>query len=161
MNIVKNNNKISTKIKLQNNTDVISRNGNKGNKYVHYVGFVYLHQFTCLFIDCIELYIYISWTIKHLISSDWWPSGESGGLEFLRPCGVGGSNPTVDKIVYNAYLFRVPRSWIGTVQMKSSMTFIPGNRCIERVKDNFKSREVKRLKECALALTSVITCKCN
>ena len=27
------------------------------------------------------------------------------------------------------------------------------NRCIEREQDNFKSREVKRLKECALALT--------
>ena len=36
--------------------------------------------------------------------------------------------------------------------MKSSMTFIRGNRCIEREKDNVKSREVKRLKECALAL---------
>ena len=32
----------------------------------------------------------------------------------------------------NAYLFRVPRSWTGSVQMKSSMTFIRGNRCIER-----------------------------
>ena len=53
----------------------------------------------------------------------------------------------------NAYLFRVPRSWTDSVQMKSSMTFIRGNRCIEREKDNFKSREVKRLKECALALT--------
>ena len=49
----------------------------------------------------------------------------------------------------NVHLFRLPRS----VQMKSSMTFIRGNRCIEREKDNFKSREVKRLKECALALT--------
>ena len=50
----------------------------------------------------------------------------------------------------NAYLFRVPCSWTDSVQMKSSMTFIRGNRCIEREKDNFKSREVKRLKECAL-----------
>ena len=50
------------------------------------------------------------------------------------------------------HLFHVPRSWNGSVQMKSSMTFIRGNRCIEREKDNFKSREVKRLKECALAL---------
>ena len=53
----------------------------------------------------------------------------------------------------NAHLFRVPRSWTGSVQMKSSMTFIRGNRCIEREKDNFKSREGKRLKECALALS--------
>ena len=52
------------------------------------------------------------------------------------------------------FLYRVPRSWTGSVQMKSSMTFIRGNRCIEREKDNFKSCEViiKRLKECALAL---------
>ena len=52
----------------------------------------------------------------------------------------------------NVHLFRFPRKWTGSVQMKSSMTFIRGNRCIEREKDNFKSREVKRLKECALAL---------
>ena len=51
----------------------------------------------------------------------------------------------------NVHLFRVPRSWTGSVQIKSSMTFVRGNRCIEREKDNFKSREVKRLKECALA----------
>ena len=55
----------------------------------------------------------------------------------------------------NVHLFRVPRSWTGRFQMKSSMTFIRSNRCIEREKDNFKSREVKRLKECALALSSV------
>ena len=36
--------------------------------------------------------------------------------------------------------------------MKSSMTFIQVKRCIERENYNFKSREVKRLKECALAL---------
>ena len=48
------------------------------------------------------MFIYRSYRDKYInftdISSDWWPSGESGGLEFLRPCGVGGSNPTVDKI---------------------------------------------------------------
>ena len=52
-------------------------------------------------------------------------------------------------------LFLVPRSWTGSVQMISSMTFIRGNRCIEREKDTFKSREVKRLKECALALSHI------
>ena len=52
-------------------------------------------------------------------------------------------------------MFRVPRSWTGSVQMKSSMAFIRGNRCIDREKDTFKSREVKRLKECALALSFV------
>ena len=57
MNIVKNSNKISTLINLQNNTDVISRYGCKGNTYVHHVGLVYMHKFTCLFIDRIYLYI--------------------------------------------------------------------------------------------------------
>ena len=56
----------------------------------------------------------------------------------------------------NVYLFRVLRSWTDSVQMKSSMTFIRGKRCIEREKDYFKSREVKRLKECALALNTII-----
>ena len=51
---------------------------------------------------------------------------------------------------------RVPRRWTGSVQMKSSMTFIRGNRCIEREKVNFKSHEVKRLNECAQALNWMI-----
>ena len=57
MNIIENNNKISTKIKLQTNTDVISQYGCNSNTYVHYVGLVYLHKFICLFVDRIELYI--------------------------------------------------------------------------------------------------------
>ena len=61
-------------------------------------------------------------------------------------------NPTVDKSFCNVHLFPVPRNWTGRVQMKSSMAIIRGNRCIEREKDNSKSREVKCLKECALAL---------
>ena len=52
----------------------------------------------------------------------------------------------MDKIFCNVNLFRVPRSWTGSFQMKSSMPFIRGNRYIERKKDNSKSREVKRLK---------------
>ena len=41
--------------------------------------------------------------------------------------------------------------------MKSSMTFIRGNGCIERKKDIFKiGGEVKRLKEFALALICVL-----
>ena len=69
------------------------------------------------------------------------------------PCRVGGSNPTVDKMFCNVHLFRVPRSWTGSIQMKSSMKFIRGNRCKEREKDNFKNGgDVKRLKECKLAL---------
>ena len=79
----------------------------------------------------------------------------NGGLVIWRPCGVGGSNPTVDTIFCNVHLFRVPRSWTDNVQIKSSMTFIRGIRCVKREKDYFKSREVKRLKECALALTKV------
>ena len=56
------------------------------------------------------------------------------------------------RLFCNVHLFCVPRSWTGSVQMKPSMTFIRGNRCIGREKDNFKSREVKRLKKCTLAL---------
>ena len=53
----------------------------------------------------------------------------------------------------NVHLFRISLRWTGCVYMKSSMTFIRGNRCIEREKDIFKNgREVKRLKECVLAL---------
>ena len=59
-----------------------------------------------------------------------------------KRCCVGGSNPTVVNIFCNIHLFRVPHSWTGSVQMKSSMTFIRGNRCTEREKDTFKSREV-------------------
>ena len=73
-------------------------------------------------------------------------------VDLLSGGGIGGSNPIVDKIFCNVNLFRVPGSWTCSVQMKSSTTFIRGNRCIEREKDNFKSREVKRLKECAQAL---------
>ena len=60
----------------------------------------------------------------------------------------GDSNPTVDKIGCNVHLFCVLLRWTGSVQMKSSMPFIRGNRCIEREKDILKiGREVKRLKE--------------
>ena len=52
----------------------------------------------------------------------------------------------------NVHLFRVPSSWSDSVQMKSSITLIRGNMCIEGEKDRFKSREVKRLKECALGI---------
>ena len=38
----------------------------------------------------------------------------------------------MDKIFCNVHLFRVPRSWTGSAKMKSSMTFIRGNSCIER-----------------------------
>ena len=84
-----------------------------------------------------------------------WPSGDNGGLVIWKPFDVGGSNPTVDKIFCNVHLFRVPRSWAGSVQMKSSMTFNRGKRFIERENDTFKSCEFKRLKECALALNTV------
>ena len=55
----------------------------------------------------------------------------------------------------NVHLFRVPRSWTGSVQMKSSMPFIRGYRCREREIYNFKSRKVKRSKDCALALSAL------
>ena len=62
----------------------------------------------------------------------------------------------MDNIFCNVHLFHVPRSWTSSVQMKSSMTFIRGNKCIENEKDNFKNREVKRLKERALALIHIV-----
>ena len=62
----------------------------------------------------------------------------------------------MNKIFCNVHLFRVPRRWTGSVQMKSNISFIRGKRCIVREKDNFKSREVKRLKECALALNNIL-----
>ena len=64
----------------------------------------------------------------HLISSELWPSGYNGELVIWRPCGVGDSNPTVEKIFCNVHFFRAPRSWTGSVQMKSSMTFIRDNK---------------------------------
>ena len=73
-------------------------------------------------------------------------------MSFLRLCGVGGSNPTIGKIFCNVHLFLVPHSCTRSVQIKSSMTIYRCNRCIETEKDNFKSRKVKRLKECTLAL---------
>ena len=56
----------------------------------------------------------------------------------------------------NVHLFRVSRSWTGGVQMKSSMTFLRGNRCKEREREKYKfynGREVKHLKKWALALS--------
>ena len=58
---------------------------------------------------------------------------------------------------FYVHLFHVPRSWTGNVQMKPSMTFIQGDMCIERENDNFKSCEVTRLKDCALALLDIYT----
>ena len=46
------------------------------------------------------------------------------------------------RIFCNVHLFHVPHSWTGSVQMKSSMTFIRVYMCIEREKATFKSREV-------------------
>ena len=51
MNIVKNSNKISTLVNLENNTDVISRYRCNGNTHVHHVDPVYVHKSICLFID--------------------------------------------------------------------------------------------------------------
>ena len=45
-------------------------------------------------------------------------------------------------IFCNVHLFRVPHSWTGSVQMKSSMTFIRVYMCIEREKATFNIREV-------------------
>ena len=151
--LFKNYNKRSTLIYLQNNTDDISRYGCNGNTLVYHVDPVYVRKFTMLFYGS---YIYkfhghlIPSHIKRVVA-EWWER-----WTYNLEAGVDGSNPTVDKsFICNDHLFRVPRSWTGSVQMKSSMTFIGirCNRCIDRERDNFKSCEVKRLKECALALT--------
>ena len=55
MNIVKNNDKISTLINLQTNTDVMSRYGCNRITHVHHVDPVYVHKFTALFIDRIDI----------------------------------------------------------------------------------------------------------
>ena len=55
MDIVKNSNKIFTLIYLQNNTDIISRHGCNGNTHVHTVDPIYVHKFTRLFIDRIDI----------------------------------------------------------------------------------------------------------
>ena len=70
--------------------------------------------------------------ISSFISFEVWPCSKTGGQVTWRPCRVGGSNHTVDRIICNGHLFRGPRSWLGSIQMKSSMTFIRGKRCIER-----------------------------
>ena len=94
--------KESMLINLQNNSDGIIRYGCNGNTctHVHHVDPMYLHKFTSYiynyFIDRMGINfkdIYI-----HFISSELWRSGYNVGLVIWMPFGVGGSNPTVDKI---------------------------------------------------------------
>ena len=108
----------------------MSRHGCKGITHEHHVDRVYVQKFTGLFTDRID--INFMDILFHRISSELWLSGNYGGLVIWRPCGVCGSNPTVDKIFGNVHLFRVPHSLTFSVQMKSSMAFIRVNRCIER-----------------------------
>ena len=61
------------------------------------------------------------------------------------------------KLSFSRSMHQLPRmnvmlDFIWTLPVQLWGTFIRGNRCIEREKDNSKSREVKHLKECALAL---------
>ena len=79
----------------------------------HIVNATYTCTFSSSFIDRINFNFIDIWF--HLISSELWPSGYNGGLVIWVPCGVGGSNPTVDKSFCNVHLFRVPRSWTGSV----------------------------------------------
>ena len=97
----------------------------------------------------------------HLVPSPFW---DLLMLQLLRPnssnlpCLYSTFHLENPLVLSRFCLFRVPRNWTGSVQMKSSMTFIRGNRCIERQKDNFKNGgEVKCLKECALALNHIIS----
>ena len=91
----------------------------------------YTHAHFKLFIDR------IIYTLTHIILSLIpslvtleWSSCKDDRLVIRRPCCLGGSNPTVDKIFCNVHLFRVPLRWTGSVQMKSSMKFIRDHRCI-------------------------------
>ena len=71
----------------------------------------------------------------HLIPShsELWRSDYNRGLVIYGSCAV-----LVVQILpwtrffCNVHLFRVPRSWTGNIQMKPCITFIRGNRCIER-----------------------------
>ena len=83
-----------------------------------------------LFIDRILTRITLS-LIPSLVTLENLPSVKDGRLVMWRPSRLRGSNPIVDKIFCNVHLFRVPLSWTDSVQIKSSMTFIRGNRCIE------------------------------
>ena len=64
----------------------------------------------------------------HRILSELWPIGYNGGHVIWRPCGVDGSNPTVDRHFGNVHLFRGPGSLTDSVQMKSRILFIRDNR---------------------------------
>ena len=55
MDIVKNNNKISTLINLQNNTDAISRSGCNGNTHLYHIDPMFVHKFTRISLDCIDI----------------------------------------------------------------------------------------------------------
>ena len=146
MHIVKNCNKISTLINLQNITDVITRvrydcNGNT-------------HQCRCDIHAPVQvIYRSYRYTWQHilhpsLVTLENWPSGKDGRLVTLTPCRLWVRILTWKIFFCNFNLFRVPLSWTGSIQMKSIMTFIRGYRCIYREKDIFKNgREVKRLKE--------------
>ena len=106
-------------------------------------------SFSSLFMDRIYIYIFkaIRWTFNNrdvVLRLRRWTCN----LEALPRWGFESYR---GQDFCNVHLFRVLCSWTGSVQMKSSMTFIRGNRCTE--KDDFKNDgEVKRLKECALAL---------
>ena len=96
----------------------------------HIADDIYLHLFK--FIYRLYRYEFHEHLILLFIFSEMLPSGYDSGHVSWRPYRVGGSNPTVYKIFFNVYLFFVPRGWIGSVQMKASMTFI--QMCIEREK---------------------------
>ena len=66
--------------------------------HVHHVDPVYVHKFTCLFMD--RIFINFMDILFHLISSELWSSGDNGGLVILRPCRLNESNPTVGKIFF-------------------------------------------------------------
>ena len=88
-------------------------------------------------------------TLRHYKNSDNIKSSTVSVAEWLE--GHAGKQEVPELVVRilpwiwifcNVHLFRVPHSWTGSVQMKSSMTFIRVYMCIEREKATFNSREV-------------------
>ena len=65
----------------------------------HIVDAVCMHHFK--FIYRSDRYTFHGHLIPSFISTELWPSGYDSGLESWRPCHVGGSNLTVDKLFQN------------------------------------------------------------
>ena len=77
----------------------------------HIVHAIYRH-FSRLFIDRIDIHLI---DIPSFISIELWPSCYDGGLVTLRRAMLGVRILSWKRFFCNVYLFRVPRSWTGSV----------------------------------------------